>query len=554
MCFFTIILIKYIAKGIQLYEWNNHFPYEKPRKQQTSIINKVLEAFKSGKKYAIIDCGTGVGKSAIGLTIASTIINSSEYEGEFLNGAYFLTTQKILQDQYENDFFNKGLVSLYSSSNYNCSLDKKATCKEIQTGLRSNSLPEKYKSCSYSCVYKQKKKDFIDKDLGITNFSYFLTEKNYSQKVPNKKVLVIDEAHNLENELTRFIEISVSSYFSDKILKTKIPKDIKTQFKSFKWIKEVYLPKVTSKINFFSKQMEKFGITSSKLDDFKKVTKQFEMLNSHEKKIKQFIKLYDKDNWVFDVENTGGSNFKLVFKPIDISSYAKNYLLGFADYVVFMSATIISHEGFSISLGLPYEKTISIKEESPFPVKNRPIIYCPAGSMSYRNIDKTLPIMIKMIESILENHKDEKGIIHTHSTKIAKYIKNNIKSKRLLVAFGENREKILNKHIKSKTPTVLISPSMSEGVDLKGSLSNFQVLCKIPFPYLGDKVVKKKMSKWDWWYNTQTVRTIIQSIGRSIRSESDIAVTYIVDRDWERVKKSSSYMFPSNFNKNYHEY
>ena len=95
---------------------------------------------------------------------------------------------------------------------------------------------------------------------------------------------------------------------------------------------------------------------------------------------------------------------------------------------------------------------------------------------------------------------------------------------------------------------------MSEGVDLKGNLSNFQVLCKIPFPYLGDKVVKKKMSKWDWWYNTQTVRTIIQSIGRSIRSESDIAVTYIVDRDWERVKKSSSYMFPSNFNKNYHEY
>jgi len=156
--------------------------------------------------------------------------------------------------------------------------------------------------------------DFIEKDLCITNFSYFLTEKNYSQKVPNKKVLVIDEAHNLENELTRFIEISVSSYFSDKILKTKIPKDIKTQFKSFKWIKEVYLPKVTSKINFFSSQMAKFGITSSKLDDFKKVTKQFEMLTSHEKKIKQFIKLYDKDNWVFDIENTGNNNFKLVIE------------------------------------------------------------------------------------------------------------------------------------------------------------------------------------------------------------------------------------------------
>jgi len=537
------------------YVWSKSFPYATPRDQQTNAINYVLNSFKNGSKYAIIDCGTGVGKSAIGLTIADHINKtSSEYSGIYTDGAYFLTTQKVLQDQYEKDFTKNGLISLYSSSNYTCDVDKKASCKDIQTGLRTKSLPKKYDCCGYKCKYKTKKKDFIEKNLGITNFSYFLTEKNYSKKVPNKKVLVIDEAHNLENELTRFIEISVSSYFSEKILKLKVPKNLNTQFKVFNWIKNIYYNAVDQKVEFIKAQLEKFGITSTKLEEFKKITNRYEMLSSHKQKIEQFIKLYDKDNWVFDTEATNDRYIKFIFKPIDVSNYAKEYLLDHADYIIFMSATIISHEGFSLTLGLPADKTVSIKEPSPFPSENRPIIFSPAGSMSSRNIDKTLPTMTQMVKEILNNHKNEKGIIHTHSTKIAKYLKQNIKNKRLLIAYGENREEVLNKHINSSQPTVLISPSMAEGVDLKGKLSAFQILCKIPYPYLGDKVVKKKMSRWKWWYSTQTVRTIIQSVGRSIRSENDKAVTYILDGDWSMIKSRSKNDFPSDFFDNYHEF
>ena len=537
-------------------KWIKYFPYNKPREEQTRVINKVLEEFKNGKKYAIIDCGTGVGKSAIGLTIASFMNNSSDYEGVYEKGSYFLTTQKVLQEQYEKDFSKNGVISLYSSSNYSCSKDKKTTCKDIQTALRANSLPKKFDNCKYNCIYKDKKKEFIEKDKGITNFSYFLTEKNYSQKIPNKKVLVIDEAHNLENELSRFIEISVSTYFSEKILKLKIPKEINTQFKVFNFIKNTYLPEVTKKKVFIQNQLEKFGISSSKLEEFKKITNHFEMLNSHESKIKQFIEIYDKDNWVFDVDNSKKDYKKFIFKPIDVSKYAKDYILGFADYVIFMSATIISHEGFSLTLGLPFEKTVSIKEDSPFPPENRPTIYSPAGSMSFKNIDKTLPIMSKSIDSILDHHKDEKGIIHTHSIKIAKNIIQNVNrkfKKRILIAYGEDRDKMLKKHISSKEPTVLLSPSMSEGVDLKGNLSKFQIICKVPFPYLGDKVVKKKMTKWNWWYDVSTVRTIIQSIGRSVRSRDDTAITYILDSDWQRLYRKSKSMLPKGFEESYYE-
>lgn len=541
-------------KNINIEDWQKYFPYKSPRNQQTNVINKVLEEFSKGKKYAIVDCGTGVGKSAIGLTIARSLINSSEFEGKFENGAYFLTTQKILQKQYEDDFSKStGLVSLYSSSNYKCSIDKNSSCKEIQTGIRSKSMPKKYNSCSYDCCYKKLKKAFMEKNLGITNFSYFLTEKSFSQKIPNKRVLIIDEAHNLENELSRFVEISVSEYFAEKILKMKSDRSLKTQFQTFNWIKNVYYPQISKKIKSISSQMEKFGLTTQKLEEFSKITKRFDMLVSHEKKILNFISLYNKDNWVFDIEKTNDNYRKFVFKPIEVAEYATEYLLQYADYVIFMSATILSHEGFSLTLGLPYEKTVSIKESSPFDPKKSPIVYSPAGSMSMKNIEKTLPVMTSMIREIINNHKKEKGIIHTHNIRIADHLKKHLRSKRILVAYGENRDKILEKHVNSKEPTILLSPSMAEGVNLKGELSKFQILCKIPFPYLGDKVVGKKINKWKWWYDLQTTRTVIQSVGRSIRSEDDEAITYILDSDWSRVYSKNKIHMPKNFIESYIE-
>lgn len=535
-------------------KWNKFFPYSSPRDEQERVINNIISSLSSDKKYIIVDCGTGIGKSAIGLTLAKHINNDKDLPGNFKEGSYFLTTQKILQDQYEKDFSSKGLISLYSSKNYTCKRDKSnVSCKEIQTSIRTSNQNSKFKECSYDCVYKKKRKAFIEEDLSITNFSFFLTEKNYSKKFPNKKVLVIDEAHNLENELSRFIEINISEFFSEKILKLKIPKEIKTQGVIFKWIKNDYLKKVTDKINFVSSQLQKLGITTRKLEEFKKITNHYDMLVAHQQKINRFVEIYNSENWIFDMENKDKYR-KFIFKPVDVSSYAKQYMFDYADYVIFMSATIISQESFSLSLGLPYKNTIYAKESSPFPEENRPVVFCPAGSMSYRCIDETLPIMSEMVKKIIENHVDQKGIIHTHSLKIANFLIKNINSKRLILAYGENREKMLQKHIKSKDNTILISPSMAEGVDLKGPLSEFQVICKIPFPFLGDKSVKKKMNKWKWWYSTQTLRSIIQSIGRSIRSKDDIAITYILDKDWEKVKSYAKNNTTSEIFDNYSEF
>jgi Rad3-related DNA helicase len=212
-----------------------------------------------------------------------------------------------------------------------------------------------------------------------------------------------------------------------------------------------------------------------------------------------------------------------------------------------LSATILNHRAFCESLGIPMEESSFITLPSPFPVENRPVLISSIGKMSASEIDNTLPKLAEAVRQILAAHPKEKGIIHCHSYKVANYIMKNVKSKRLLTHRSEDREDVLNQHLSSREPTVLVTPSMTEGVDLKGDFSRFQIVCKVPYPYLGDKLIQKRMRRWSWWYPLQTAKTIIQSLGRSIRSADDFAISYILDSDWDRFFNQQKDMFPDSF-------
>ena len=92
---------------------------------------------------------------------------------------------------------------------------------------------------------------------------------------------------------------------------------------------------------------------------------------------------------------------------------------------------------------------------------------------------------------------------------------------------------------------------MQEGVDLKGDLSRFQIICKLPFPYMGDQLVKERMRKWDWWYAYETAKVLIQAMGRSVRDENDKAITYILDESWEYFYRKNAHLFPPSFHKQF---
>ena len=60
------------------------------------------------------------------------------------------------------------------------------------------------------------------------------------------------------------------------------------------------------------------------------------------------------------------------------------------------------------------------------------------------------------------------------------------------------------------------------------------------------------MEKYDYWYQYQAVKSIIQARGRSIRTKDDYAVTYILDNAFERLYSKNIKMFPTYFRKSLH--
>ena len=110
---------------------------------------------------------------------------------------------------------------------------------------------------------------------------------------------------------------------------------------------------------------------------------------------------------------------------------------------------------------------------------------------------------------------------------------------------AEEREKAFADHANSVLPTVMISPSMTEGYDFAGKLAEWQVIAKIPFPNLGDKHTWARKTADDSWYLMETIKTIVQACGRIVRSENDRGVTYILDSDINRLLDEYPGFFPS---------
>ena len=349
------------------YKWLQFFPHPSPRQQQIDAINFTLDKIlNSDKKFIILELGTGCGKSAVGVTVANALYDKQPIKS-CESGAYILTTQKILQQQYVTDFGNKGLCEIKSASNYICKRMKQNSCAQVRRSFIEPTETSKNKiaQCRNDCRYKSKKNKFLKSELGITNFSYFLAETQYAGELKERDVLIIDEAHNTENQLSRFLDISISEKFCTNILQLDIPSVLSQQaFHGF--IRDLYFKKLQLYLDDFRKKIE--GLKSvGNVEGTSKLIKQFEALDKHECKISRFITTYDKDNWILDISFDKNNMRHISFKSIDISHFSEELLFSRAKHVILMSATIIDKDIFCESLGIDKSKAAFLSIPSPFP-------------------------------------------------------------------------------------------------------------------------------------------------------------------------------------------
>lgn len=211
------------------------------------------------------------------------------------------------------------------------------------------------------------------------------------------------------------------------------------------------------------------------------------------------------------------------------------FLLSHGSYRVMLSATVGMKEAFDDNIGIKYsDEPTSYMERIPstFDFSQSPVIYYGKYKMSMKDKDVSFPILKDMIYKLLKRHAGQKGIIQTGSYANAKAIidgcPENLK-KRLLVYDSAAEKGVVIKHHNMCNDTVLIGPTLTEGIDLPDDGCRFIIILKVPYPMLTDKLVQAKMKLFPLWYESETSNAIIQGIGRGNRNPTDYCTTYILD-------------------------
>jgi Rad3-related DNA helicase len=273
------------------------------------------------------------------------------------------------------------------------------------------------------------------------------------------------------------------------------------------------------------------------------------------RQVKKTNKLIDKltflasevdETWVFWEDRTKGGDREWVFKPVIVGKYGKQYLWDHGDKALGMSGTIFDPAITCTDLGI--DDCDYMKLESPFPVKNRPIFYKPVVNLTYKTMDRELPILAKEIDGILERYPNQKALIHTVSYKVRDYLLNNLKdTNRVVTHSSATREMALDDFKSSHEPLVMLSPSFDRGVDLPTPDNvGVVIVCKMPFLSLNDPQVAARMKLKDGskWYGLKTAQTLVQQTGRHVRSTSQRGDTWILDSQFSRLRRQLADILP----------
>ncbi len=475
------------------------FPYEPARPVQKAALEIIARMFHEGNRFSIIEAPTGAGKSALAFTTAR--IGATLDDGEFSPGAYILTPHNNLAEQMTSDFGSLGLASLKASKHYD---------------------PVSPSNCRQDiCTYEQAKTRFFETPLDVTNYSYFLR----ARRLPQGPVLILDEGHNLERILLDMEGFSVTSQTCRAAgIDAPIPFGPHEKGRFASWLGTVLLPAMR-------KRPSRYGESPAQ--------REWEDLAE---RVARYIDMKDRSQWLAWSEEG-----VLSAKPLSVVTPARE-LFARARHVVIQSATILDFATFQRTLGIP-DDSLTFCAPSDFPLRNRPIIYTPVGDMSLQAKERTIPHLCTHIARIVSDYSQCKGVVHTHTYEINQRVFQYLKGKvgHRVITQSRNpqeREDAIRRHCASNEASVLVSPSLSEGVDLKDDLARFQIVCKVPYRRL-DAYTRARSARDSSWYDLQTAWALIQTVGRCVRSETDSSDTFVLDSQFEKFVTRSERILPA---------
>ena len=541
------------------------------RKGQKEAVVEIINAYYNGTKTVILDAPVGSGKSIIGMAVA-WILNQEEKKG------FILASDLALQEQYEKDFSKSRIHwgSIKGIDNYLCTDNME---KNSLGTCRIRNKPAKRMHCYDSCPYYSARDMAAGSPTALLNYAYWLIMMNYvntsidEPPFPPRDFTICDEGHKILD----IVQSHYSPRFDPKTIEkldkltyffrlyklhdhTKDFNDIKEDIESlYKTENQDDLHEILIEIK--NNLQQNYRVTWEK---FKDKVKEDYPHDDPPKEWKEALRLCD---WVKDlhckvddyndiIEQTSTRNIvknptgkdELTFNCLEESYMMQKYFHQWTGFTVLMSATFADPSNYLKSISLKSAKYI--KMASHFDFTKSPIYFYNQRRMTYNQIEGNLPWLFETINKILDDHHHQSGIIHTASYDLALKIHNGLSHKnkrRVLVYNGTEEKRQVLEMLKVNKDKVLIGPSLLEGLDLKDEWSRFQIFAKVPYLSLGDRFVAAKLKINPEWYRWKAIINILQGTGRSVRSEDDWAVTYILDGAMADLIHNNRKAFPPEF-------
>lgn len=499
-----------------------------PRKTQVDALDWISK-LPANKKYILCELPVGTGKSSFAINYAGWLSKSTMTPSSFV-----LTPQKILQKQYEDSFDSRLIGSLMGKGNYECK------SKNTNCDIGGDIKPE----CS-NCPAKDAKERALHSPNMVLNYTLALLLFKYAdkRKFPPRKLMIFDECHTLENHLTEFNAVAITEFRCKKINVNYYSH--KKMREALEWIESEYYNAIAKKLSEYVRITDE--INSEIEFNPRKLTKDEQSAFKNAKEFEEHMDALDfilgftheELNERFVLVNEGKS-FR--FKELYGKNVFHSLVKPMADKFLFMSSTILNKDGYCRDLGIDPDEAAFISLPSEFPIENRPVVFTPVCKVNYeffedKNYSDRQNMVVK-IKEITDQHHDESGIIHTSSFKMSEWLVEELSTivKHDILHHnpslkGVTRDQVIDEYMRvaKTTPTILVSPSITEGLDLVEDLARWSVIMKLNYPNMQDAWIKRRMELSKEWYNRLTMLSVIQAAGRIVRSKDDWGVTYVTD-------------------------
>jgi Rad3-related DNA helicase len=260
------------------------------------------------------------------------------------------------------------------------------------------------------CHYYHQKWISLKSSHTIYNYKYFLSDLFYSSGVNKRKLLILDEAHTLESEVSSFKNIifskeSLIRFFPKIDLPDNKQTEVETWIDFCAGLKEQFSKYVEKSANILGS-----GGGGNSQDMHVSEKNLIDAIN-YEKNLLAFLEdlRINKENWlVTNITKNEMDNklSRIKLEPLVVSSYFTD-IFDKGSISLLMSATILSKENLCKAVGLKNEDVKFIRvENSDFPIKNRPIYLMNVAWLNARTMHETLPNIVKVLDNLLSVHKN----------------------------------------------------------------------------------------------------------------------------------------------------